>query len=80
MEMIEHIVQQPEKRTHKTPLLFQHGAWHGAWCWELWMDYFASLGYEVHAISLPGHGKSSQNKHINFYTLKDYVDTLAGEK
>jgi pimeloyl-ACP methyl ester carboxylesterase len=78
MEIIEHIIQKPAKRTHKTPLLFQHGAWHGAWCWQQWMDYFASLGYEVHAISLPAHGKSSFNKkHINFYTFKDYVETLA---
>jgi pimeloyl-ACP methyl ester carboxylesterase len=78
METIEHIIQQPVNRLHKTPLLFQHGAWHGAWCWQKWMDYFASMGYEVHAISLPAHGKSSFNKkHINSYTLKDYVDTLA---
>lgn len=77
MENIEHIVQQPVKRAHKTPLLFQHGAWHGAWCWQTWMDYFASLGYEVHAISLPGHGKSSMNKgHINSYGFEDYVETL----
>ena len=80
METIEHIIQQPVKRTHKTPLLFQHGAWHGAWCWQQWMDYFSSLGYEVHAISLPAHGKSSFNKkHINFYGFKDYVDTLASQ-
>jgi pimeloyl-ACP methyl ester carboxylesterase len=78
METIEHIIQQPAKRTHKTPLLFQHGAWHGAWCWQYWMDYFGSLGYETHAISLPGHGKSPlRKKHINFYTFKDYVDVLA---
>jgi pimeloyl-ACP methyl ester carboxylesterase len=80
METIEHIIKQPKERKYKTPLLFQHGAWHGAWCWDLWMNYFASLGYEAHAISLPGHGNSSLNKgHINFYTLKDYVDILAGE-
>ena len=80
METIEHIIQQPTKRTHKTPLLFQHGAWHGAWCWQQWMVYFSSLGYEVHAISLPGHGRSSFNKrHINFYTLKDHVDILASQ-
>jgi len=79
-EDIEHNIQRPALRTHKTPLLFQHGAWHGAWCWQPWMDYFASLGYEVHAISLPAHGKSSANKqHINFYTLKDYVNTLASQ-
>lgn len=80
MENIEHNIQQPAVRAHKTPILFQHGAWHGAWCWQLWMDYFASLGYEVHAISLPAHGKSSANKgHIIFYTFRDYVNTLASQ-
>jgi pimeloyl-ACP methyl ester carboxylesterase len=80
VETIEHNIQQPAVRTHQTPLLFQHGAWHGAWCWGLWMDYFCSLGYEVHAISLPAHGKSSFNKrHINLYTFKDYVETLANQ-
>lgn len=79
METIEHIVKQPKERKYKTPLLFLHGAWHGAWCWELWMDYFAALGYEVHAFSLPGHGNSSRDKHINLYTLQNYVDVLAGE-
>lgn len=80
MESIEHIIQQPVLRTRKTPLLFQHGAWHGAWCWQQWMDHFASLGYEVHAISLPAHGKSSAHKrHINFYTFRDYVKTLASQ-
>ena len=80
METIEHIIQQPVKRTHDTPLLFQHGAWHGAWCWQQWMDYFSSLGYEVHTISLPAHGKSSfKKKHINLYTFRDYAETLAGQ-
>ncbi|MGC1378449.1 MAG: alpha/beta hydrolase [Anaerolineales bacterium] len=80
METIEHNVQQPAVRAHQTPILFQHGAWHGAWCWQLWMDYFASLGYEVHSFSLPAHGKSPCNKgHINSYTFADYVETLASQ-
>ena len=80
MEIIEHVVRQPAKRLHQTPLLFQHGAWHGAWCWQSWMDYFASLGYETHAISLPGHGNSSMHKrHINFYAFKEYVNTLCDQ-
>jgi pimeloyl-ACP methyl ester carboxylesterase len=77
MEAIEHLIKQPTVRRHQTPLLLQHGAWHGAWCWQSWMDYFASLGYEVHAISLPGHGNSPLHKqHINLYTLNDYVEIL----
>jgi pimeloyl-ACP methyl ester carboxylesterase len=75
---LEHIVRSPAKRTRKTPLLLQHGAWHGAWCWENWLTYFADLGYEVHALSLPGHGQSQLAKrHISLYTLRDYVNCLA---
>lgn len=55
-----------------------HGAWHGAWCWRNWLDYLPSLGYEVHAISLPGHGASSMERgHINRYTFADYLDVFA---
>lgn len=81
-EKIEHIVRKPAegKRTHEIPLFFMHGAWHGAWCWNLFMDYFVEQGYEVHAISLPGHGNSSMNRgHINRYSFQDYVDCMAGQ-
>jgi len=80
MEKIEHIVRKPEKRTRQTPLFFQHGAWHGAWCWSRFLDYFTSLGYEAHAISLPGHGASSMHKgHINRYSFRTYVDCMTAE-
>lgn len=79
METIEHIIQQPVKRTHATPLFFQHGAWHGAWCWQQWMDHFSALGYEVHAINLPGHGKSPYKKHVNLYSLNEYAEILASQ-
>lgn len=80
MEQIEHVVVSPPARLHRTPILLLHGAWHGAWCWENWLGRFAELGYEVHAISLPGHGTSSLRKgHINRYTIIDYVDALATE-
>lgn len=75
MEAIEHIIQQPLKRTHATPLFFQHGAW----CWQQWMDYFSGLGYEVHAIDLPGHGKTPCERHINFYSFKEYAEILANQ-
>lgn len=76
-EDIEHLIRQPEHRRHETPLLFLHGAWHGAWCWATFLDTFASLGYEAHAISLPGHGASSLARgHIDRYTFDDFVQCL----
>ena len=35
----------PEHRTHAAPLLFVHGGFHGAWCWEHYLPYFASRGW-----------------------------------
>ncbi|MFN8449918.1 MAG: hypothetical protein U0521_15360 [Anaerolineae bacterium] len=34
LEVVSHI---PETPARQTPILFLHGAWHAAWCWE---DYF----------------------------------------
>lgn len=79
-ENIEHLVAHPKKRRHQTPLFFQHGAWHNAACWRQFMDHLLDQGYEVHAISLPGHGKSSLRRgHINLYGWKDYLDCLSQE-
>ncbi len=33
---IERIVYTPRERRFETPLLMQHGMWHGAWCWKAW--------------------------------------------
>jgi len=41
---IERIVYQPRERRFETPILMQHGMWHGAWCWELWQALFAEWG------------------------------------
>ena len=80
MEEIEYVVRKPANRVHQTPILLLHGAWHGAWCWENWLGHFSSMGHEVHAFSLPAHGTSSCRKgHVNFYTLGDYVNTLAAQ-
>jgi pimeloyl-ACP methyl ester carboxylesterase len=47
-----------------TPLLFVHGAWHGAWCWdEYFLDFFAGRGYRALAVSLRGHGNSPTPDH-----------------
>lgn len=43
----------------RPPVLFVHGNWHGAWCWEGWMRAFAEAGWTTHALSLPGHGSSA---------------------
>lgn len=73
---LEVISRLPQGVTHPTPLLFVHGAWHGAWCWdEYFLPYFAALGYVAHALSFRGHGGSGgSQRHA---TIANYVADVA---
>ncbi|MBK5942449.1 MULTISPECIES: alpha/beta hydrolase [Halorhodospira] len=60
------------------PLLFIHGAFAGAWCWEVhYLPHFAGLGYEAHALSLRGHGASAGRETLNSASLSHYVEDVA---
>jgi len=64
----------PKKRTHDTPILFVHGAWHGAWCWENYMNYLAERGFTCYALDLPAHGeRRGTNENIRRQTCMGYV-------
>jgi len=76
---IERIVYMPEVKRFKTPILMQHGMWHGAWCWQSWQELFAEWSWESIAISLPGHGQSPVQRPIRWCTLGYYLKFLAAE-
>jgi non-heme chloroperoxidase len=60
-----------------TPLLFVHGAYVGAWCWEEhFLPWFAKRGYAAHAVSLRGHGASSGRDRLHEFGLADYADDV----
>ncbi len=73
---LELITHRPQGLARPTPLLFVHGAWHGAWCWETFMPYFAGLGYECHALSLRGHAGSGGHAGIRWHAAADYLADL----
>ncbi len=73
---LEIITSKPKKRTSSFPILFIHGACHGAWCWENFLPFFASHGYEAHAVSLRGHGNSSGRRRIRYIRSAEYVEDL----
>jgi pimeloyl-ACP methyl ester carboxylesterase len=53
------VVTGPSESAESTPIVFVHGAWHGAWCWtEHFSQFFAEHGYTSYAIDLRGHGAS----------------------
>jgi pimeloyl-ACP methyl ester carboxylesterase len=46
--------------TAHPPVLFLHGAAHGAWCWaEHFMPFLEQRGVECHALSFRGHVRTS---------------------
>jgi pimeloyl-ACP methyl ester carboxylesterase len=49
----------PERRSRRKPLLFVHGELGGSWSWERFLGYFASRGWEGHALNLRNHYWSS---------------------
>src|SRR5574341_654586 len=75
---LEIISKYPSAHAHSTPLLFVHGAWHGAWCWEEhFLDYFAQHGFAAHALSLRGHGSSDGRNRLRWTRLAHYVADVA---
>src|SRR3712207_3600508 len=74
---LELITRQPERVSCATPILFVHGAWHGAWCWDKhFMPYFAEQGFNVHALSFRNHGKSESKGQLRWKRGADYVADL----
>lgn len=72
---MDSVLPSGEPRTH--PLLFVHGAWHGAWCWERFLPWFAERGWECHALDLRGHGRSPNPVSRRRTRIRHYVADLA---
>ena len=69
----------PAQQTSRPPLLFVHGAFAGGWMWtDTFMPYLAQAGYPCHALSLRGHGGSDGHEHIDWLSIADYVEDVAG--
>ena len=75
---IHSIHRPPQKRSNKPPLLFIHGGYVNAGCWDLhFLPYFAAQGYDCHAIDLSGHGLSEGRDCLDYFGLQDYIEDAA---
>ena len=70
IELISHV---PAKLKHPSPVLFVHGAFVAAWCWDdHFLPYFAKQGYAAHALSLRGHGGSTGGETLAVTSIDDF--------
>ena len=67
----------PQPRTGMPPLLFVHGAYTHAACWQIhFLPWLAAQGLTAYAVSLPGHGNSPDANQLQQYGLADYVHAV----
>jgi pimeloyl-ACP methyl ester carboxylesterase len=67
----------PDQPAGRPPLLFVHGGYCDAWCWEPYvLPWFAARGYAAHAVSLRGHGRSDGRDTLFMTGLHDYEDDV----
>lgn len=74
---LEVIARERAGGPDRPPLLFIHGAGHGAWVWdEHFLDFFADHGYDSYAMSLRGHGQSEGRELVRSASISDYVSDV----
>ena len=74
---LELLVHRPAAPSGRAPVLFLHGAFAGAWCWEEgWLGAVAGSGRHAAALSLRGHGGSEGREALWRTGLPDFADDL----
>jgi pimeloyl-ACP methyl ester carboxylesterase len=73
-----HLIERlPEASSTGAPILFVHGAFAGAWCWdEHFMPYFAQRGHVARAVDLPGRRGRPDFAHLQDFALSDYLEAV----
>lgn len=72
--MISHAATSP---CGMPPILFIHGAFAGAWCWEEhFMPWFAKRGFDTYAIDLPGRRGRRDFEKLQDFGIDDYRDAV----
>ena len=74
LEVRSRLPSRGNGNARRPPLLFVHGGYNDAWCWEpYFLPWFAERGYAAHALSLRGHGASAGSETLFVAGLDDYA-------
>lgn len=73
-----HLIERlPEGDAKGSPVLFIHGAFSGAWCWdEHFMQYFADRGHVARAVDLPGRRGRPDFDMLQDFGISDYLEAV----
>ncbi len=69
----------PASPSSHPPLLFVHGGYVDARCWDVhFLPFFVGHGYDCYAVDLGGHGKSDGAAELHTLGIDDFVDDVGG--
>lgn len=75
--MLEMIGKGATTNKHPVPVLFVHGGFHAAWCWDAnFLDYFANRGFRAVVVSLRAHGGSTTTQRLESCSISDYIEDV----
>lgn len=77
VEGIRVLNTRPLRTVRTTSLLLVHGGCHGAWCWDKYLPYFASRGWDCHAFNWKGRGGSTELAEPE--ALSRSIEAVAGD-
>lgn len=66
---------QSKKAVSAPHIVLIHGAWQGSWAFSAWQPLLERAGWQVHAVDLPGNGRSADTSHPA--TLQGYARHVA---
>lgn len=76
MNQLEVLHFSPKSPRLAPPLLFLHGAYVGAWCWEPFLAASAAAGFDAYALSFRGHAESPGGDMLDVFGIDDYMADL----
>ena len=72
----------PADHPGRPTILLVHGAWHGAWCWDLLRPHLESLGYSTAAVELPSatafRTMPTAGLHADTEVITERIDRIDG--
>ncbi len=57
-------------------VLFVHGGYHGAWCYERWVPLFEKERWSIAALDLRGHAGLPRDESFPSTTISDFADDV----
>ncbi|MGE3308725.1 MAG: alpha/beta hydrolase [Limisphaerales bacterium] len=68
----------PNPKKTGPPVLFVHGMWHAAWCWELFRNLFDAAGFDSKPMNLRQHAcrQGKKPRRLAWWSLEDYLSDL----